>query len=390
MAWDPDTWEDDDLILTEAYTHGLDEGSDHHVPSHATGHRHLKSRQGMLPGHNAGPSAPSMAPQQALRLPPRFNGTLDPPHVLGGIWPPNTRVWLLPTPVATADLWSTYVPMTPEQYKELVHSTTEYGSRARQRVHDLLYQYNMNKAIQCLGFVFQLKFCWSDPSCKLHPHLHQPNQGARSPSHTHVQDNGLGLWNPSHTDPPEEWVQYWGAIPNLHPLYMLLIDTAPFYDMDHVQGHLLIRQVIPCFHQQQAGERAQFVQMLNCLFLILGLYRLVIERGAYPMGGLEQFSLYPGPKANMLIFDLATWFAHCGLMEESIKLMEPMAVHYQWHSKLGSLNSTMCHQSPTIGRAHMGAPNTRCGCGHSHGRGRPLALWCALPSTRAKQPGAHG
>ena len=339
-AWDPDTWEDDDLILTEAYARDSDEGSDHHAPSHATGHGHPKNRQGAPTGRNAGPSAPPMAPQRTLRLPPRFNAALDPPRVPGGIQPPDAKVWPTPTPVAAADLWSTYVPMTPEQYIELVRSATEHGSGARQRVRDLLYQYDTNKAIRRLGFVFQLKFRWSDPGRKSQPRPHQLNQGARSPSPARAQEDGPGLRNPARTDPPEEWIRYWGAVPNSRPPYMPLMGVAPFYDLEHVRGHLLIRQVVPRYHQRQAGERALFVQALNRLFSIPGLYWLIIERGAYPLGGQERFSPYPGPKANMSIFDLAAWFAHCGLTEESIELMEPMAARYRRHHELGNPNST--------------------------------------------------
>ncbi|PIL26834.1 hypothetical protein GSI_11098 [Ganoderma sinense ZZ0214-1] len=99
-----------------------------------------------------------------------------------------------------------------------------------------------------------------------------------------------------------------------------------------VRGHLLLRQIIPRFRTEQSSDRAHFVQVVNQLFSVPGLYRFIIEQGAYPQGGQEHFSIYPGPTANVSVFDIAGWLARCGLTEESIELMVPMAIRHRRES----------------------------------------------------------
>ena len=232
--------------------------------------------------------------------------------------------------------------MTIEQYQELVRSAKDSGSGARQRVQDLLYQYDHNSDFSELGFLYQLKLRWSRPDHDQRSYAPRgaTSRNARSQQRGQTSEHSR-IPNPSRTDPPEAWMQYWVLNPSQRPLYLEMLDEAPFHRVNDVRGHLLLRQILPRYRSSQVSDRANFVHIINLLFYIPGLYRLIIERGAYPQGGQEHFEIYPVPTANASIFDVAGWFAHCGLTEESIELMVPMAIRQRHEGERRPANSTM-------------------------------------------------
>ena len=135
-------------------------------------------------------------------------------------------------------------------------------------------------------------------------------------------------------------MEYWNMYPKQRPSYLPLQGQALFHWTKHVRRHLLMHQILPQFSQQQITEHAHFVEALMQVFPTPGLYCLMVKCDSYPQGGQECFCIYPGPTTNVSIFNIAAWFAHCGLTEESIELMVPMAVHYHHKNKGCHLHSS--------------------------------------------------
>ncbi|PIL26836.1 hypothetical protein GSI_11100 [Ganoderma sinense ZZ0214-1] len=335
-AYDSDKWKDDDLLETEAYDESRGEDRTFNLKAHMINRRARKGQRGPRVELDYGPPVTPLDAVQARlnSLGRAFNPALDPPRIPGGVRGPEHNYWPVPTDRGLADLWSDFVPMTIEQYQELIWSAKDSGSGAQQRVSHLLYQYDRNRALSSLGFLHQLKVRWSGSSSAAPSSSRrnrQRDRQGRSPNRGRAND-GRGIPNPSRSDPPEAWMNYWNLTPQARPAYLPRTDQAPFYERNHVRGHLLLRQIIPRFHTEQSSDRAHFVQVVNQLFSVPGLYRFIIEQGAYPQGGQEHFSIYPGPTANVSVFDIAGWLARCGLTEESIELMVPMAIRHRRES----------------------------------------------------------
>ncbi|TBU21824.1 hypothetical protein BD311DRAFT_743342, partial [Dichomitus squalens] len=109
---------------------------------------------------------------------------------------------------------------------------------------------------------------------------------------------------------------------------------------DHTRGHILLRALIPKLKgAQQSAERARFLEVTAQLFSIPGLYRRIVDEGHYPEGTVERLLPYPGQVTNVSIFDLAAWYAHCGLSAASIALMQPMAVRMRQYYERRDPNS---------------------------------------------------
>ncbi|TBU53638.1 hypothetical protein BD310DRAFT_909365 [Dichomitus squalens] len=283
-------------------------------------------------------------PPPALTLPALGpSAGLDPPRIPGGVHQPYMTVWPEATPIQAADAWSDYVPLNHQQYWELVRSARAQGGGAYNRVRDFLRQYDVNGALGAFNYLHQLKMSWSDPhrtetrsqAC----HARNFGREAVHSNPSHIERNP-GMRNPSRTDPPERWLEYWHQYPDTLPVYLPIPPQLGRPTRDHTRGHILLRALIPKLKgAQQSAERARFLEVTAQLFSIPGLYRRIVDEGHYPEGTVERLLPYPGQVTNVSIFDLAAWYAHCGLSAASIALMQPMAVRMRQYYERRDPNS---------------------------------------------------
>ncbi|EJF57315.1 hypothetical protein DICSQDRAFT_174074 [Dichomitus squalens LYAD-421 SS1] len=279
------------------------------------------------------PTLPALGPSAGL----------DPPRVPGGVRQPHMSVWPEATPVQAADAWSDYVPLNHHQYWELVRSARAQGGGAYNRVRDLLHQYDANGALGAFNYLHQLKMSWSDPHrAETRSQARRARDFGREAVHSNPSriERNPGMQNPSRTDPPERWLEYWHQYPDTLLVYLPIPSQLGRPTRDHTRGHILLRALIPKLKgAQQSAERARFLEVTAQLFSIPGLYQRIVDEGHYPEGTVERLLPYPGQVTNVSIFDLAAWYAHCGLSAASIALMQPMAVRMRQYYERRDPNS---------------------------------------------------
>ena len=289
--------------------------------------------------------APQRWPTSVPAVPAELG--LDLPQVPGGKREAHMDFWPHPTDRVSAGPWSDYVPLDNAQCNDLLRSARAYNnSGAARRVRDLLSQYDTNHELRAFGYIHKIKQLWRDPHRDRNSRTQMPllcsqcDQRTHATQHHRVDDVTSRATDPGYDDPPSVWLQYWDSYPEMRPSYLpRLREGPPFYREEDIRGHILLRRVLPQFPTEQPADREHFIQVVNKVFSIPGLYRSIIERGGYPSGGQECLLPYPGQMANVSIYDVASWYAHCGLTEESIELMVPVAIRHRHENEKRNVNS---------------------------------------------------
>ncbi|KAI1788709.1 hypothetical protein LXA43DRAFT_894164 [Ganoderma leucocontextum] len=349
VVFDSDEWDDYEDVDIEGYDRDKGKQRAFNVKTCTVNRRDRDTMTAKYAPKNLNYGQPSRPPSSlpGVNPAPLGNPALDPPRVPGGQRGPRMDYWPRPTDVRQADQWVNYIPLTIEQYRELVRSARAQGGGAYNCVRDLLHQYDTDLGLRALGFLHQLKQSWSDPHCdqwsQRQHRSRRPDQSMHSGPHSRSVNEIPRSANPSRNDPPEAWMEYWNLYPAARPTYIPLQGFGPqAHQPEHVRGHLLLRRINPRFSgSEQSSDRAHFMQVINQLFSISGLYRLIIDQGRYPQADQERFLPYPGQTANVSIYDIAGWFARCGLTTESIELMTPMAIRHRHETEGRSPHSSV-------------------------------------------------
>lgn len=233
----------------------------------------------------------------------------DQPRIPSGTRPANVVSWPRDSTMQVADYWYNFVPATTLQAHELMRSAREHGGGAYQRVVDLLAQYDADGALHAVHGLNILKSEWRAP--------HKSKK-------TIAPRQAAGMRNPTRHDPPSMWRDYWSRNRSQLPSYLPLEGSDRLPSVRHARGHVLLKTLAP--RGLKGPEHARFTQTTAQLFSIPGLYRSLVEHGQYPVAATERFEEFPLHRAaNVTIFELAWWYAHCGLSEESVTIMEQVA-----------------------------------------------------------------
>ena len=353
VAFDSGDEDDDDSDSVEAYNAMKGKQRAFNLRNRAANKRDREEMRAKLTrrGFDHGQSlplrcpAPQWCPASAPTVPVDLE--LDPPQVPGGRREAHMDFWPRPTDSVSAGPWSEYVPLDNAQCNDLLRSARAYNnSGAAQRVCDLLYQYDTNHELHAFGYIHKIKQVWSDPHRHRNlwtqppPLWNRHDQHTRASHRRRVDDKTSRGANPGYDDLPSEWLQHWDLYPEMRPTCLpRLRDGPPFYREEHVRGHILLRRILPQLPTERSADCEHFIQIINKVFSIPGLYRSIIERGGYPSAEQEGFLPYPGLMSDVSIYDIASWYAHCGLKEESIELMVPIAIRHHHENERRNANS---------------------------------------------------
>ncbi|KAI9069275.1 hypothetical protein FKP32DRAFT_1671497 [Trametes sanguinea] len=131
-----------------------------------------------------------------------------------------------------------------------------------------------------------------------------------------------GRGQPGYAEPITAWQDWFSVHQARIPAWMdREADGQP--TMASLEFHLLVRHAI--LARLNLNDRGRWVNLLNILFGIPGLYRHIVETGHYPVSTLFAMRRYTGPMGHLTVFHVARWYAHLGVSLEQAARMVRMA-----------------------------------------------------------------
>ncbi|KAI0654963.1 hypothetical protein C8Q70DRAFT_1057899 [Cubamyces menziesii] len=118
---------------------------------------------------------------------------------------------------------------------------------------------------------------------------------------------------PSHSDAPEIWQQWFAANQLQIPRWMHM-DWANHPSAASLDFHLLVRHTLG--QGVSIQDRAGWICLSHVLFSVPGLYEYIVANGNYPSS-----------IAGVNIFQIAWWYAYCGITFQQANVFQPLAVH---------------------------------------------------------------
>ncbi|TFK80015.1 hypothetical protein K466DRAFT_605687 [Polyporus arcularius HHB13444] len=258
----------------------------------------------------------SPIPGRPQPTPPPLANTV-PPSTVEGSWPTGLQP-VHNTDVKLASSWRGL------SWKRPAASLSQMAG-ALYRVRHLIQQVDAYNGYMGVPGMACLKTNWRGTNSRPRPNVprrREPRTGIADPRATPSRAASVEVWERYYTDYP------WSIPTQLRPDPS---NERAVPSRDVIEGNLLIRRVIPSTRSSESSMRASLLDSVIRLFSVHGLFGQLVQRGGYPRGPTENLRPFPTNLglANVNEFDVARWYARCGVTDRSVLLMSHVARIYR-------------------------------------------------------------
>ncbi|KAI0659677.1 hypothetical protein C8Q70DRAFT_915431, partial [Cubamyces menziesii] len=264
-------------------------------------------------------------------------------------WPYDLMAPPTDTDPRLASHWTSYVPITGLEGNALMQAARDGDGEARHRLTDLLRQLTERPEMAGIDGLGVCQMSWRNhnkdrPGQQPNKYGIRDQRGNTPPDLEHASTDhiprptGRGSYHsraskakakpkgpsmPSHSDAPEIWQQWFAANQSQIPRWMHT-DWANRPSAASLDFHLLVRRTLG--QGVSIQDRAGWIRLSHVLFSVPGLYEYIVANGNYPMRNHVATTRYPGSVAGVNIFQIAWWYAYCGITFQQANAFQPLAV----------------------------------------------------------------